>query len=77
MKARNEIKNELSIEKVETERANKRENDVKERNKQLVTEIEKLRNRINEIDDEHKKVLDKATIENLSKQNKDQQKIEK
>jgi len=77
VKARNEIKNELSIEKVETERANKRENDVKERNKQLVTEIEKLRNRINEIDDEHKKVLDKATIENLSKQNKDQQKIEK
>lgn len=77
VKAVNEIKNELMEEKTETERAIKRETDVKERNKQLVTEIEKLRGRINELGDDHKKALDKVMMESLDKQNKYLQKIEK
>jgi len=76
-KAIKELKVELENEKFEAERANKREFDAKERNNQLINEIEKLRARINEIDEEHKKTFDKMMNENLGKQHKAQQKIEK
>jgi len=71
------LRSELTHEKFEGEVVFKRESEVKERNKQLSAEIERLQKKIVEIEDEHKTEIETLKTENLSKQNKSQQKIEK
>jgi len=72
-----QLRNELSHEKFEGELVFKRETEVKERNKQLSTEIERLQKKLVDIEEEHKNKIDNLTAEHLTIQTKNQQKIEK
>jgi len=72
-----QLRNELSSEKFEGELVFKRETEVKERNKQLSTEIERLQKKLVDTEEEHKNKIDNLNAENLTNQTKSQQKIEK
>lgn len=77
VQAVNQLKNELANEKFEVELVTKRENELKEKARQLMAEIDRLREKALMAEEDHKKALDLLKLEHSRAESRFQSKIEK